>query len=222
MSANTKHVLFDLDGTLIDTAPDLADALNQTRINHGKQTLPFEQIRPVVSLGGEEMIKLGFNITVADPGFEELRSEFLEIYSNNIAKHSRLFPGMDEVLSELENKGSLWGIVTNKPGWLTTPLIEEMDLDDRTDCIVSGDTLEQRKPHPAPILYACELLKCSPRDAIYTGDAMRDIAAGISAGMKTLVATYGYINESDTPENWGADGIIDRPLQILDWLNTHG
>ncbi len=222
MPAAGKHVLFDLDGTLIDSAPDLANALNQTLINHGKQTLPFAQIRPSVSLGGTGMIRLGFNITADAPGFEALRGEFLEIYSNNIARHSRLFPGMEEVLAELENNGSLWGIVTNKPGWLTAPLMEEMGLGDRADCIVSGDTLEMRKPHPAPILHACELLNCSPEEAIYIGDTMGDIAAGTGAGMKTLIAAYGYISEHATPETWGADGIIHQPLQILDWLSTHG
>lgn len=222
MNNNVSCVLFDLDGTLVDTAPDLAYALNRTLINHGRQALPFETIRPSVSLGGVAMVKLGFNLDETDPGFTPLRNEFLAIYRDNLSRHSRLFPGMEQVLARLEEMKASWGIVTNKPGWLTNPLMQALQLDTRTGCIVSGDTLEQRKPHPAPLLHACELLQCSPEETVYVGDARRDIEAGASAGMTTLVAAYGYIEMSENPSDWGADGLVERPEEILSWVRVNG
>ena len=218
MNNNVSHVLFDLDGTLVDTAPDLANALNQTLVNHGRQPLPFDAIRPSVSLGGAAMIQSGFNLGQADPDFIPLRDEFLTIYRDNLAHHSCLFPGMEPVLIELEERSVPWGIVTNKPGWLTDPLMQELELETRAGCIISGDTLEHRKPHPAPLLHACELLGCAPQDALYVGDARRDIEAGTNAGMVTLVAIYGYIDTADDPESWGADGLVDSPAEILAWI----
>ena len=221
MNNNVNCVLFDLDGTLVDTAPDLAYALNRTLINHGRQALPFETIRPSVSLGGVAMVKLGFNLDETDPGFTPLRNEFLAIYRDNLSRHSRLFPGMEQVLVRLEEMNVSWGIVTNKPGWLTNPLMQALQLDTRTACIVSGDTLEQRKPHPAPLLHACELLQSAPEETVYVGDARRDIEAGASAGMATLVAAYGYIEVSENPADWGADGLVDSPEEILSWARAH-
>ena len=215
-------VLFDLDGTLVDTAPDLASALNRTLVSHGRQALPFETIRPSVSLGGVAMVKLGFNLEETDPEFTPLRNEFLAIYRDNLSRHSRLFPGMEQVLTRLEEMNASWGIVTNKPGWLTNPLMQALSLDTRTDCIVSGDTLEQRKPHPAPLLHACELLQSNPEDTVYVGDARRDIEAGASAGMTTLVAAYGYIDTNENPADWGADGLVDSPEEILSWVRVNG
>ena len=222
MNNNVSCVLFDLDGTLVDTAPDLAYALNRTLINHGRQALPFETIRPSVSLGGVAMVKLGFNLDETDPGFTPLRNEFLAIYRDNLSRHSRLFPGMERVLVRLEEMNVSWGIVTNKPGWLTNPLMQALQLDTRTACIVSGDTLEQRKPHPAPLLHACELLQCNPEETVYVGDARRDIEAGASAGMTTLVAAYGYIEVSENPADWGGDGLVDSPEEILSWVRVNG
>ena len=222
MNNIVKHVLFDLDGTLVDTAPDLANALNRTLVNHGSQPLTFEAIRPSVSLGGVAMIKLGFNLDETDPSFNPLRNEFLTIYRDNLSHHSRLFPGMERVLTRLEQINASWGIVTNKPGWLTNPLMQTLQLDTRTDCIVSGDTLEFRKPHPAPLLHACELLQCKPEETLYVGDARRDIEAGANAGMTTLVAAYGYIDKTETPEHWGADGIINSPKELLSWVQADG
>lgn len=222
MNNNVKHVLFDLDGTLVDTAPDLANALNQTLISHDRQPLPFETIRPTVSLGGVAMVKLGFKLDETDPDFTPLRNEFLAIYRDNLSHHSRLFPGMEQVLARLEEMNASWGIVTNKPSWLTNPLMQALRLDTRTGCIVSGDTLEQRKPHPAPLLHACELLRCQPEETLYVGDARRDIEAGVNAGMTTLVAAYGYIETTENPENWGADGLINYPQEILSWVRVDG
>ena len=219
MNSNVRCILFDLDGTLVDTAPDLANALNRTLVNHGRQPLTFDAIRPSVSLGGVAMIKLGFNLDESDPDFTPLRNEFLAIYRDNLSHHSRLFPGMEQVLAGLDEINASWGIVTNKPGWLTNPLMEALHLDTRTDCIVSGDTLEQRKPHPAQLFHACELLQRVPAETLYVGDARRDIEAGVNAGMTTLVAAYGYIDTNENPENWGADGMVDSPEEIMAWVS---
>ena len=215
-------VLFDLDGTLVDTAPDMANALNRTLVNHGRQPLAFEAIRPSVSLGGVALVKLAFELDEADPELSPLREEFLAIYRDNLSRESRLFPGMEQVLANLEAIDASWGIVTNKPGWLTNPLMQDLQLAARSGCIVSGDTLEQRKPHPAPLLHACELLRCNPGETVYVGDARRDVEAGASAGMATLVAAYGYIGEAENPEDWGADGLVDSPEEILAWLRVNG
>lgn len=211
-------VLFDLDGTLVDTAPDLANALNQALANHGKPPLPFKEVRPSVSLGGAAMLQLGFGVRETDPGFAALRDEFLGIYRNSLADHSRLFPGMEQTLAAIEDRGLPWGVVTNKPGWLTNPLMRRLELDERTRCIVSGDTLERRKPHPDPLLHACKMLRRAPEESLYVGDARRDIEAGRSAGTMTLVAAYGYLDSGDDPQRWEADGLIDNPQEVLDWL----
>ena len=215
-------VLFDLDGTLVDTAPDMANALNRTLVNHGRQPLAFETIRPSVSLGGVALVKLAFELDEADPELDRLRKEFLAIYRDNLSRESCLFPGMELVLAGLEEISASWGIVTNKPAWLTNPLMQDLQLDVRTGCIVSGDTLEQRKPHPAPLLHACDLLQCNPGETVYVGDARRDIEAGASAGMTTLVAAYGYIDKADNPDDWGADGLVDSPEEILSWVRVNG
>lgn len=214
-----KNVLLDLDGTLADTAPDLAYALNLLLQEQGQLPLPLEIIKPSVSLGGIAMIQLAFNIEPDDPEFKSLRDRFLEIYSANIALHTNLFNGMEEVLSALEYRQVPWGVVTNKPHWLTQPLMQELKLSERTICIVSGDTVEHSKPHPAPLLHACELLGCNPNQTLYVGDAHRDIEAGNNAAMTTVIATYGYIDENDDIESWGANGKVNTALEILDWVN---
>ena len=213
-----KNVLFDLDGTLADTAIDLANALNAVRQTHSMSALPFQTIRPTVSLGGNAMIKLAFGLEERDEGFSNIRDEFLNYYRENIATESKLFDGMEDVLSSLEKNNIAWGIVTNKLSWLTDPLIKELGLEQRTGCVVSGDTTEQRKPHPAPILHACELMQSKPETTVYIGDAERDIEAGRRAGTKTLVALYGYIDDHENPESWQADGMITSPIEINDKL----
>lgn len=219
MNPSIKTVLFDLDGTLLDTAPDLARALNFVLQSNGRAPLPFEQIRPVVSHGGAALISLGFGIQPDHPDFDARRQELLEYYKNNIANHTRLFQGMEEVLDYIESHKLNWGVVTNKPGWLTEPLLEALKLRERAASIVSGDTLNERKPHPAPLLYACELTGTEPQHCLYVGDAERDIQAGHNAGMLTLVAMFGYIMDNDRPETWGASALIDQPRDILDWLS---
>jgi 2-phosphoglycolate phosphatase len=214
----TRHILFDLDGTVADTAPDLALALNLLREESGQLPLDFDRIRPVVSLGATAMLKLAFTVEEQNPEFARLRNRFLELYSQNILCKSRLFPGISVVLDYLDENKMPWGIVTNKPGWLTRPLLDALTLTHRCKCIISGDTLPQRKPHPAPLLYACDLMSCPPADTTYIGDALTDIKAGASAGMTTGIARYGYLEPGATPDSWGADVIFDEPVEILAWL----
>ena len=211
-------VLFDLDGTLADTAPDLANALNNVLTEHGKSPLPLQTIRYEVSNGASALIKLGFSIESNHPEFESLRLRLLELYAQAIAVETRLFDGMHEVLSALETMNIRWGVVTNKPSRFTNPLIDALALSHRAACVICGDTLERKKPHPEPILHACNIVGCKPHEAIYVGDAQRDIEAGKRAGTKTLVALFGYINEQQQPRQWGADGMVESPQDIIRWL----
>ncbi len=215
-----KTVLFDLDGTLADTAPDLAAALNAVRLSEGKSALPFEKIRPAVSHGGKALIDVGFDLPPDSDRAENLRLQLLDHYRENIVRHTRLFPGMDKVLSYIEGSGGNWGVVTNKPGWLTEPLMAELGLKQRTACIVSGDTLDERKPHPAPLLHACQLAGSPAEHCVYIGDAQRDIIAGNRAGMHTLLALFGYIDEKDRPLEWGADATLESAEELLHWLSN--
>ena len=211
-------VLFDLDGTLLDTAPDLAAALNRLRRERGDPELPPAAIRPTVSHGSPGMLKLGFGLEPDDARYAELNQRFLELYRAAIAVHTTLFPGMAEVLAHLETAGIPWGVVTNKPGWLTEPLLKTLALWPRAACVVSGDTLDKRKPDPEPLWHACELAGVAPDRALYVGDAERDMQAGNRAGMITLVAGFGYLGAGDRPEDWGADGLLEQPSDLLDWL----
>lgn len=215
-----NNVLFDLDGTLADTAPDLAGALNAVRQKHYMDELPLEVISPTVSLGGNAMIKLAFNLEEGDSGFDEIRQQFLDYYLEHIAEKTRLYDGIQELLATLENDNKTWGIVTNKSTWLTTPLLEALSLNQRAACVVCGDTLEQRKPHPAPVIHACELMQAEPASTVYIGDAQRDIEAGNRAGTKTLVALYGYIEEDENPESWNADALVSSVHEINDMLHA--
>jgi 2-phosphoglycolate phosphatase len=219
MNQPIQTVLFDLDGTLLDTAPDLALALNTLLIEHQQQPLPLAQIRPWISLGTTALIRKGFNLDINDPLPESLRQRFLSIYTQHLAEQTALFPGMEAVLTTLESKKIQWGVVTNKAARLTDPLMQQLGLTKRSICNISGDTLAQCKPHPAPLLYACQLARSLPGQCIYVGDALRDIEAGQRAGMRTLVALYGYIEAHETPAQWGATGMINQPLDLLSWLN---
>lgn len=219
MLITPKAILFDLDGTLADTAPDLAYALNETLRHYGKSTLRFAQIRPVVSHGGIALIKLGFQLQPDAAGFEERRQYLLEVYQQNLCRETRLFDGMEKVLQHLGNQQIAWGIVTNKPAWLTDPLMAEMGIDQRTPAIVSGDTCANRKPHPEPIEYACKLLGTAPQETWYVGDAGRDMQAGRAAACAATVgAAYGYIYPDDPIDAWGADHIIEYPSDLLELL----
>lgn len=213
-----KAVLFDLDGTFADTAPDLAAALNQVLKEEGRAPLPFETIRPVVSHGGIALIRLGFNIEPQHTDFERLRQRLLAIYQDNISQLTTVFDGINDLLICLEKRQIAWGIVTNKPGWLTEPLMHNLGFMERAGTVVSGDTTANSKPHPEPLFYACQELNCQPKDCIYVGDAERDIVAGNKAGMLTLIALFGYIEDQDIPDNWGADAMIMHPMEVESFL----
>lgn len=212
-----RGILFDLDGTLLDTAHDMAEALNRTRGSEGLAALPFERIRPLVSHGAPRLLKLAFG----EPGqtrYDELRQRFLGFYRASLAVHTRLFAGFDHVLERIESAGLHWGVVTNKPGWLAEPLLAELGLAPRCGCIVCGDSLAERKPHPMPLLHAARLLGLEPRECAYVGDAERDVQAARNAGMIPLVAGFGYLGDGEDPAAWRPEAIFARPEELIDWL----
>lgn len=212
-----RAVLFDLDGTLVDSAPDLGHAINLMRERRGQPPLPAWAIRAQASHGAQALIKLGCGVAQGDSGFSELRQEFMAIYSAHLAEQSTLFPGMDRLLAELECRAIPWGVVTNKPACLTDPLLEQLGLSGRSACVVSGDTCTRPKPAPEPMLHACRLVAAEPADCLYVGDAERDVLAARAVAMPVVVALYGYLSEADQPDEWGADGYIRQPLELLDY-----
>jgi phosphoglycolate phosphatase len=212
-----RGVLFDLDGTLLDTARDMAEALNRVRIAEGLERLPYERIRPLVSHGAPRLIRLAFGEPEPDR-YERLRARFLDCYRAALAVHTRLFDGFDTVLDAIERAGLRWGVVTNKPGWLAAPLLQELGLAARCGCVVAGDTLAERKPHPLPLLHAAGLLALEPRECAYLGDAERDVQAARNAGMIPLVAGFGYLGDGEDPADWRPDAIFARPEELLGWL----
>jgi phosphoglycolate phosphatase len=219
--ALTRAVLFDLDGTLLDTAPDMVGALNALRAEQLRAPLPYDEIRSMVSHGAARVVKAGF--PEADPESAlRLQQRFLDIYRGALSRETRLFPGMEEVLDALAGLGIKSGIVTNKPAWLTEPLLADLRLRARFACVVSGDTLAERKPHPLPLLHAASLADVAPAACIYVGDAERDVQAAHAAAMPALVANYGYLRADEDPTHWGGDGYLQRPLDLLDWLKTSG
>lgn len=218
-SSKISCVLFDLDGTLLDTAPDISNALNLLLAEEDKAPLTNEACRDFVAHGSVAMIKLGFGDKQDPKDFERRRLRFLDLYEKNLCLDTKLFEGMDEVLYFLEENYFKWGIVTDKAAFLTNPLLQQMGLYDRASSVVSGDSLPNRKPHPEPLYYAAnECQKLAP-ECIYVGDAERDIAAGRSANMQTLIASYGYIDDKQTPIEWGANGVIEYPEEILAWIS---
>lgn len=217
-NSKISTVLFDLDGTLIDTAPDMAAALDILCDEEQHKRLPFSEIRPIVSNGSVALVKLAFGDLLETQTLDRLKSRYLEIYQNNLAVNSQLFDEMNELLMHLEEKNIKWGVVTNKPGWLTEPLMQALGLHQRAACIVSSDSTENRKPHPEPMFYACKLANALPEECVYVGDARRDIEAGQNAGMKTIIAKYGYIEEWENTEDWQADYCIQSPAQLLNFL----
>ncbi len=213
-------ILFDLDGTLVDTAPDLSHALNIQLQRHGKPVLSDATIRPYASHGSKGLLGLGFGITPKDADFAEKREEYLNIYDEVFTRSPVLLDGVAELLQAIENEQLKWGIVTNKPGRFTRRLIESMGLHLRAACVVSGDDAPQSKPSPATLLLACEKVGVKPINCIYVGDAERDIQAGKAAGMQTVVALFGYIDVTDKPHEWGADALIKTPAELLKVLNS--
>jgi N-acetyl-D-muramate 6-phosphate phosphatase len=212
-----RGVLFDLDGTLLDTARDMAEALNRVRNTEGLEAIPYEHIRPLVSHGAPRLLKLAFG-EPSPARYDDLRQRFLGFYRSSLAVHTRLFDGFEGVLERIESAGLQWGVVTNKPGWLAEPLLAETGLAERCGCIVAGDTLAERKPHPLPLLHAAGLLGLEPRECVYVGDAERDVQAARNAGMIPLVAGFGYLADGEDPAAWQPEAIFARPEDLIDWL----
>jgi phosphoglycolate phosphatase len=212
-------VLFDLDGTLVDTAPDLVACLNRAMSAHGFSEIEHDDVKPMISHGAMAMINHA--VADADPELKKRMLDFmLDCYQNNIAEHSRFFAGISETLEAIETLGLKWGVVTNKRERFTLPLMAALNLSERAACIVSGDTTANSKPHPEPMLAACRQAGVKPENCVYIGDASHDIAAGKNANMKTLAALYGYLNDGDRPESWGADALIEHPQQLLHWIHS--
>jgi N-acetyl-D-muramate 6-phosphate phosphatase len=213
-----QAVLFDLDGTLVDTAPDLGYALNLQRERHGLDFLPDATIRPYASHGSRGLLEVGFGLLPTDAHFEAMRTEYLDLYTQVMTRQPVLFDGMAEALQAIEQRGLRWGIVTNKPRRFTMPMVAHMGLDVRAGAVISGDDAPQPKPSPQTLLLACERMSIDPQTVLYIGDAERDIQAGQAAGMKTLVALFGYLASTDNPQAWGADGCIQQPQDLLAYL----
>lgn len=214
-----KCILFDLDGTLLDTAADLVSALNAVLRAEGREPYTLAQARHTVSHGSIGMLELAFGREQTAAELAHRREVFLDYYQANISCHSRLFEAMPEVLAALEGDNIPWGIVTNKPEYLTFPLLTALDLHRRPRCIIGGDTLAVAKPHPQPLWLAAEQCGVAPQHCLYIGDAERDIVAGRAAGMKTLIAEWGYLNPNNEHHDWPADGSIASPADILAWLH---
>ena len=211
-------VLFDLDGTLADTAPDLAAALNRVRRVRGLGPLPLEQLRPYASHGARGLLGAGMGVAPDHPEYATLRDDFLVEYEAALCVHTTLFAAVDTVLEAIETRSLAWGIVTNKATRYTHPLLEALGLAGRAGSVVCGDTTPYPKPHPAPLLAAAAALGVDPARCVYVGDAERDITAGLAAGMRTIVARYGYIEPDDMPDAWPADGMVADPADLLAWL----
>lgn len=213
-----KAVLFDLDGTFADTAPDLAAALNFARAARQLPPLPLEALRPQASHGSRGLLKAGFDIEPDAPDYNALRDIFLDYYERNICVHTGLFNGMAELVGELERREIRWGIVTNKPHRYTQPLMLALGMASRAACLVSGDTCANAKPHPEPMLKACEIIGVAPEHCLYLGDDLRDMQAANAALMRGVIARYGYISPDAVLDNWHAHAIIDNPVELLGLL----
>lgn len=211
-------VLFDLDGTLVDTAPDLAGALNRVRRERGLPDMPLQELRPYASAGARGLIGAGLQIAPDHAEYPVLRDAFLAYYAGALCIESVLFDAVGEVLATLEARCLRWGIVTNKATRFTTPLLAALALPIRPHVVVCGDTTPHAKPHPAPLLAGAAALGVDPARCLYLGDAERDVIAGLAAGMQTLVARYGYIEPRDRPEEWRAHGHIASPRELIAWL----
>ncbi len=213
-------VLFDLDGTLIDTAHDLGYALNLLRARYNKPALPFEQIRPVASHGSKGLLALGFGLADSDAQFQVMVDEYLTLYASVLTRQPMYLPGIETLLMALTKENVPWGIVTNKPRRFSEPLIQSVpflssSLATHTGCLLCGDDAPKPKPSPETLLMACEQLAVNPQEVIYVGDAARDVEAGRAANMQTVVALFGYLSDDDHPETWGGDYLVSTADEIL-------
>jgi phosphoglycolate phosphatase len=215
MKLHPRCVLFDLDGTLVDTAPDLGYAANQVRIELGLEPLPQDVYRPSASNGARGLLKIALGITPDQPGYGERKDRFLHHYREHLARESRLFPGVEQMLADLEQMSLRWGIVTNKVGALTRPLLEALHLYRRAGCVVSGDCTPNPKPAPDPLHLACHKLGLNAQDCVYVGDDLRDVQAGAAAGMRTVAAGWGYLGAHPDPALWQADLVVETPAELV-------
>lgn len=211
-------IFFDLDGTLLDTAPDLSVALNTLLTQEGYSPVPYEKVRAAISDGSKALLALGFNIDEQHASYPYYREAFLQLYKQHLSTKTLLFPGMEKVLQEIEAAGINWGVVTSKPSDLARALLEDLNLAKRCACIVGGDCTTRTKPYPDPLLLACKLTKTEPKECAYIGDAEKDIEAAKYAGMRSIAALYGYLQANATPECWQADYYVDQPSDILYWI----
>jgi N-acetyl-D-muramate 6-phosphate phosphatase len=218
----TPHtlVLFDLDGTLIDSAPDLAGAANAMRVARGLEALPVEALRPMVGAGARGMVRLAFDVHPGEAAYEALRSEFLDRYEHASLVHTAVFELVHPVLAQLDAQRRPWGIVTNKAERFTHRIVDGLGLKERAVVVVCGDTTPHSKPHPAPLLEAARRAGADAGHCVYVGDDARDIQAGRAAGMATLAAAWGYLGQGEPIEAWGADAVLAEPAALLHWLGV--
>lgn len=218
VARGTRAVLFDLDGTLVDSAPDLAGAANELRQIHGLPELAFDALRPMVGSGARGMLGVAFGIGPGDERFEALRTDFLRRYEARLLRGTRVFSPMHTVLDSLDRHDLPWGIVTNKVSRFTAPLVEGLGLMPRCAVLISGDSTPHAKPHPQPLLEAARRMGLPPASCVYVGDDRRDVVAGRDAGMATLAAAWGYLGAGESVHDWGADAVLDQPGALLNWL----
>lgn len=218
MSARCEAVLFDLDGTLVDSAPDLAGAANDLRQAHGLPPLPYEQLRPMVGSGARGMVGVAFGVAPGQPRFEELKHAFLATYESRLLRLTRPFEAVPPLLAALRAAGLRWGIVTNKVHRFTDPIVAGLGLANQAAVVVAGDTTPHAKPHPAPLLEAAKRLQLPPAACVYVGDDLRDVQAGRAAAMATAAAAWGYLGQGEAVHDWGADVLLQQPGELLQWL----
>jgi len=219
MKHAVRTVLFDLDGTLVDSAPDLAAAANALLLEHGQAALPYERFRPMVGSGARGMVGVGFGFKPGDAPFEGLKTRFLALYAERLLERTQVFEGVWPVIDRLEAHGMAWGIVTNKAYHLALAVTQGLGLHARARVLIGGDTTPHVKPHPAPLLEACRQLQVTPDTCVYVGDDRRDVQAGRAAGMGTLAAAWGYLGQGEPIHEWGADALLDQPQALLHWLD---
>ena len=222
MATALRAVLFDLDGTLADTAPDMARTVNAMRAARSLPPVPLAAVRPFVSRGARGMIGAAFGVTPEHGEFAAMREEFLALYAENLCVDTRLFPEMDELLDLLDDRGLAWGVVTNKFERLARSVIDGLGIGARSAVLVGGDTCERAKPFPDPLLHAASVLSLAPATVLYVGDDERDVQAARAAGMPVLAAGYGYLGDGPAPSRWGADAVVDSPAGIARWAGLSG
>ncbi len=220
MNTNLSSILFDLDGTLLDTVPDLAGALNTLRSRYQLTPLEIDQVRHVTSYGSPGFIKLGFDIDIDHPQYPELKKEFYSLYENRISTETRPFNGVKTVLEKLKEQNLPWGIVTNKVEHLAKKVLKELGLLDHCTVVIGGDTTPFSKPSPEPLYAACSIINCDPQSCLFVGDSILDIEAAKRANMRSVVALYGYIPENEDPASWSANYSIARPEELLEIIKS--